>query len=104
MKGHSFYLFDLDHNLINTESPTFLYHKKTGKEIELETGHYAKVRADVGVRGEFKDYQEDESEGKSFRYFQCGEYFLKELHRLVDERDSWRGPSWDIFCRAIEKG
>lgn len=104
MKGHSFYLFDLDHNLINTQSPTFLYHKETGEEIRLETVRYSKIRKDVGLRGEFKDYREDDSEGKSFRYFQGGKFFLEELDRLVHEDQPWRGPSWDIFCRALKNG
>lgn len=104
MKGHSFYLFDLDHNLINTQSPTFLYHKETGEEVRLETAHYSKIRKEVGLRGEYKDYREDPSEGKSFRYYQDGPFFLEELEKLVQNNEPWRGPSWDIFCRAIRNG
>ena len=84
MKGHSFYLFDLDHNLINTQSPTFLYHKETGEEVRLETAHYSKIRKEVGLRGEYKDYREDPSEGKSFRYYQDGPFFLEELEKNKD--------------------
>jgi hypothetical protein len=113
--GRSFYFFDFDDNIIFLTTPIYLFHKKTGEELPVQSGEYAKIRPLLGRDGPFKDYEliDDDRVGsfRNFRDLQLGfldrlmrrsQPFVAEIERLLSRPDlEWKGPSWDCFFHAV---
>ncbi len=113
--GRSFYFFDFDDNILFLTTPIYLFHKKTGEELAVQSGEYARVRPLLGRDGDFKDYElVDDDRVGSFRNFRDQNFsllerllrrnqsFIAEMDELLDRTDlEWKGPSWDCFYHAV---
>lgn len=113
--GRSFYFFDFDDNVAFLSTPAFVFHKDTGKELELNSGVFAQHSADIGKSGPFKDFSIDYDEQKgTFRCFRDRD--ISRLERVLGKRQSfvqdlvealgypdlhWKGPSWSCFYHAV---
>lgn len=107
LPAKSFYIFDLDDNIIHTGSATFIYHKVTGEERALSSAEFVRQRTFVGTEGPYKDYFVDPTAGRSFRRFGDdleGKVFpfLEDLEEAV-KKPNWQGPSWNRFVKAISR-
>src|SRR5690606_6868528 len=105
-------------NLIFLTTPIYLFHKKTGKELAVQSGEYAKIRPLIGREGAFENYEliDDDRVGSfrnfrdlelSFldRLFKKSQPFVREIERLLGRSDlEWKGPSWDCFYHAVFNG
>jgi hypothetical protein len=106
-KAKSFYIFDFDDNIMHTGSETYVYHKDSGEEVALSSLEYIKERLFVGRSGAFKDYVIDPTPHRSFRNFNDdpdrGHFpFIDDVKRALST-NSWRGPSWDRFEKAVSR-
>lgn len=116
--GRSFYFFDFDDNLIFLTTPIYLFHKKTGEELPVQSGEYAKIRPLLGLEGPFEDFEliDDDRVGsfRNFRDLDLGlmdkllrksQPFVSEIESLLSRPDlEWKGPSWDCFFHAVFNG
>jgi hypothetical protein len=106
--GRSFYFFDLDENVFFLSTPTYIFHKDSGRELPLTAGEFAKNFSDIGRRGEFKDYVIiDNDVTGSFRRFrdyndrQRLQPFIEDMQSAITKADfNWKGPSWSCFYHA----
>ena len=113
--GRSFYFFDLDDNVLFLSTPTFLFHKETGKEVEISSAEYAKIQKQIGQTGPYRDYRVDFcNRTGSFRRFRDQDHslikkmlgkrqgFIEDLARALGYPDfHWKGPSWSCFYHAV---
>ena len=114
--GRSFYFFDFDDNLAFLPTPMFLFHKQTGKQVQLSTGEYARYSNQIGREGHFKDYQINlDPQRGSFRRFRDQnlrwwdkkllrreQSFVEDVERaILRPEELWRGPSWHCFYHAV---
>ena len=114
--GRSFYFFDFDDNVAFLSTPIFIFHKKTAKELALNSGEFARSHRTIGKIGEYRDYVVDfeDSVNGSFRNFRDREFsreerksgkrqmFVEDLERALCEPDfEWKGPSWNCFYHAV---
>lgn len=106
-QAKSFYIFDFDDNIIHTDSQTYLFHKETGEEIGLSSGDWISARHEVGKTGPYENYEVIDKPMGSYReYCDSPEHnhfpFLDDLKRVV-QKDSWKGPSWQRFVKAVDR-
>lgn len=114
--GRSFYFFDFDDNVVHLSTPTFLFHKETGKPIEISTSEWAQHSANVGVQGPYKDYVVDlDATSGTYQRFRDQpikfwqkllglrqQSFLEDLEKeLASCNTTWKGPSWNYFYHAV---
>jgi hypothetical protein len=113
--GRSFYFFDFDDNIAFLSTPSFIFHKETGRELQLSSGVFAQYSADIGVRGIYKDYRIDyDEETGTFRCFRDKQIhwvekalgkkqtFVQDLIAALGYPDfHWKGPSWSCFYHAV---
>ena len=112
----SFYIFDIDHNILNLPTKIRLFKKNTkSKFIEISQDEHNKSGKFIGREGKYKDYEERYVDGEqhSFRYFndltraerEAGkkEHFISDIEKAVRKRD-FRGPSWDVLEYAVKHG
>lgn len=112
--GRSFYFFDFDDNVAFLTTSIFIFHKKTGIELALSSGEYAREHSFIGKSGIYADYEfrYDEKAG-SFRSFRDHDeselkalnkkeqIFISDLaHALGFSEFQWQGPSWNCFYHA----
>ncbi len=113
--GRSFYFFDFDDNIAILSTATYIFHKYTGKELELSTREFGEHSGSVGRSGPYKDYEIrfDDATG-SFRNFRDRDMSLVErllgkkqpfiedlIHALGHADYHWKGPSWNCFYHAV---
>lgn len=113
--GRSFYFFDFDDNVAFLATPMFLFHRKTGRELEISSREFAIHSATIGVSGQYADYvlDHDSSTGsfRCFRDIDLGfinrlmgrrQMFIKDLAASLGRSDiDWKGPSWNCFYHAV---
>ena len=113
--GRSFYFFDFDDNIAMLGTPTYVFHKETGKELELTSGQFVEQSPFIGKVGVLKDYEiRFDDEKGSFRNFRDKNFSL--LHKLLGRQQTfvedllvalglpdlhWKGPSWPCFFHAV---
>ncbi len=113
--GRSFYFFDFDDNVAFLATPTFIFHKQTGKRLQLSSGEFAKHSKFIGRSGSYKEYRIDlcETNG-TFRCFRDQDIpllerlvfgrrqmFIEDLAAALGLPDyQWKGPSWSCFHHA----
>lgn len=116
--GRSFYFFDFDENIAFLSTPTFIFHKETGKEVQLSSREFITHAAHFGKSGPYKDFVIDlHSETGSFRCFRDRD--INWLEKIMGKRQKflhdiaaalgqpevhWKGPSWDYFYHAVFNG
>lgn len=113
--GRSFYFFDFDDNIAVLSTTTIIFHKETGREIQLSTREFGEQSQHIGKRGQYRDYEIrfDDLTG-SFRNFRDRDitwvervlgrkqFFLQDLNQALGLPDySWQGPSWNCFYHAV---
>lgn len=113
--GRSFYFFDFDDNIAFLSTPSFIFHKDTGSELQLSSGLFAQYSADIGRRGVYKDYKIDYCEDRgTFRRFRDKDMtalqkvmgrrqpFVRDLTAALGHPEfHWKGPSWSCFYHAV---
>lgn len=117
--GRSFYFFDFDDNVAFLTTPIYIFEKKSGKELKLSSGEYARIHMQIGKPGPFENYYVDfEDTRGSFRCFRdlnfnwyqkiLGRRFGYEQKFVVDLQEAlakpdflWKGPSWQCFYHAV---
>jgi hypothetical protein len=113
--GRSFYFFDFDDNIAFLATPSFIFHKSTGRELVLTSGEFAQNHRDIGFRGQFADFEVRlDSQTGTFRYFRDQDInllekvlgkkqaFVQDLGAALGLPDfRWKGPSWDCFYHAV---
>ena len=98
--------FDWDDNIAFMPTKVYIFHSKTGEEKTLTTGEFATERSKIGKSGPLKDYElnYDNTNG-SFREFRDGKninYFVRDVNHLLSlKSDSWKGPSFPAFQKAL---
>lgn len=112
--GRSFYFFDFDENIAFLTTPSFLYHRETGQEVEVSSQEFMLHRNDIGQRGQWKDYEMRLDPDGSFRFFRDQDHeavirasgrqrFVEDLaHALGHHEFRWQGPSWRSFHHAVQ--
>lgn len=118
MGGRSFYFFDFDDNIAFLTTPTFLFHRETGLEIQISSRELAKQSRFIGKEGPYADYvfNHDPLTG-SFRRFRDQDLnwlerllgrkqvFVRDLAAALGMPDLlWKGPSWNCFYHAVYNG
>ena len=109
----SFYFFDFDENILSLGTPSFLYHKGTGEEVEVTSQELLEHREDIGHRGPWREFEIRFDLMGSFRFFhdqlhplqedRSPQRFLNDLSEaLVCPQLRWQGPSWKTFLRAVQ--
>ena len=104
--GRSFYFFDLDDNVLYLPTPMYVFHRKTGEELKMSTGHFAQIQKDLGKSGYYKDFEIDlNAETGSYRQFRDFGYdvepFEQDILEAISDVDyHWKGPSWQCFYHA----
>ncbi len=82
--------------------------KKDGHEVGVSTEEWALVREQVGKPGPWEtfEFHEDLSSG-SLRFFvdqpNQNHFQADVLKALAEKKESWKGPSWDSFKRALSR-
>ena len=113
--GRSFYFFDFDDNIACLSTPIILFHKQTGRPVELSSQQFAEVSESIGKYGPVQDFQLDfDDHSGSFQYFRDKSFkvidrllgkqqtFLKDLESALVKKDFiWQGPSWSCFHHAV---
>ena len=108
--GRSFYFFDFDDNVMCLETEIFIFHTKTGEELNLSTREFGKISHLIGAPGDYEEYFVDNNdETGSFRRFRDlpkrtsdEQMFLEDLHTALQNPEHlWKGPSWEIFSHAV---
>ncbi len=112
--GKSFYFFDFDDNVAYLSTPIIVFNAKTGEELALSSGEFARVNRDIGKRGKFANYFMDfNDEFGSFRNFRDKDFsiaqritgqkqsFVRDIQTALQNADeTWKAPSWDCFYHA----
>ncbi len=112
--GRSFYFFDFDDNIAFLSTSLILFHKDSGKELEISSGIFAEHSHFIGKMGIYKDYEIklDDVLGtfRNFRDLNLSEIekiagkkqlFVEDIaHALGFPEFQWKGPSWDCFYHA----
>lgn len=108
--GRSFYFFDFDDNVMSLATQTYLFHRESGRELELSTREFAQVSHLVGRPGPYEGYEVilDDATG-SFRRFRDHpdlapheQPFVQDVRTALAHPDvAWRGPSWPLFEHAV---
>ncbi len=116
--GRSFYFFDFDDNVAFLTTPMFLFHRESGREIEISSREFAIHSSQIGKEGLFADYTMDyNSATGSFRCFRDKDLslverlmgrkqiFVKDLATVLGLPEvQWKGPSWSCFYHAVYNG
>lgn len=112
--GRSFYFFDFDDNVAFLSTPTILFEKETGRELQVSSGEYAQIHPLIGKTGPYENYYiiNDDQRG-SFRNFRDRDIsflekllgkkqmFVQDLAGALGAPDvQWKGPSWSCFYHA----
>lgn len=113
--GRSFYFFDFDDNVAFLSTPLVLFHKESGKELQINSGEFAQEHSRIGKTGPLAEYEIrwDDQTG-TFRCFR--DHDNEELERLGHKTQifladvahalgypdfQWKGPSWSTFYHAV---
>jgi hypothetical protein len=104
--GRSFYFFDFDDNIAVLTTPTYIFHKRTGAELKLNTREFAEASSHIGRSGPYGDYEirYDDRTGsfRSFRDLDLSTPFLDDIEHMLKRADEhWKGPSWNCFYHAV---
>lgn len=112
--GRSFYFFDFDDNIAFLETPIYLFHKRTGKPMELSSGQYALFKKQIGESGDLVDYELKFHSRGSYQRFRdkkvplvnriTGQQqsFVEDVKQALSKDDfQWQGPSWSCFYHAV---
>jgi len=111
--GRSFYFFDFDENIAFLATPSFLYHRETGQEVEVSNQEFMLHREDIGKRGPWRDYEVRLDPDGSFRFFRDQDHhevvkasgrqrFVEDLAQALGHPHfNWQGPSWRSFHHAV---
>jgi len=116
--GRSFYFFDFDDNVAFLTTPMFLFHRRTGEEIEISSREFADQSPFIGRSGIYADYGLDyDPRQGSFRCFRDRKIswlekrlgrrqaFVEDLAKALTKAEAqWKGPSWDYFYHAVFNG
>lgn len=113
--GRSFYFFDFDDNIAFLTTPTYLFHRKDRRELQISSRELAQFSHAIGKSGIYADYVFDlDAQHGSFRCFRDKE--ISWLERLLGRRQMfiedlaaalglpdvhWKGPSWNCFYHAV---
>jgi len=109
----SFYFFDFDDNVAHLQTKIVIFHKITGKEIEVSTTDFPIVLKEIGVTGSEWEHFEvrDILENGSFRNFRemskdnlngkPQPLIHDMLEAMQNPHKEWRGPSWNFFAHAV---
>ncbi len=113
--GRSFYFFDFDENIAFLSTPTFLFHRETGAEIQLSGREFTKHSQFIGKCGPYADYEiRHDPETGTFRCYRDRDIgwlerlmgrkqvFIQDLAAALGMPDvQWKGPSWNCFYHAV---
>jgi hypothetical protein len=116
--GRSFYFFDFDENIAFLMTPTYVFHRDTGKEVELSSREFVTHSNNFGKSGPYKDYLIDlHGPNGTFRCFRDRD--INWLEKILGKKQKfvhdvaaalgqsevhWKGPSWDYFYHAVFNG
>ena len=108
--GKSFYFFDFDDNVATLATTIIIFHKKTGKELQLSSAAFALHHREIGVSGVYQDFYIDFNDiNGSFRNFRDQKYslankkqrFIQDVEEALSKKDfNWKAPSWNCFFHA----
>jgi catechol 2,3-dioxygenase-like lactoylglutathione lyase family enzyme len=102
----SFYLFDIDDNLLLLPTRLYLWNAETQKELAVSSGDFANVQNDLGRTGQWASWA---VRAQTFRDFRDTpnvpadqQTFVRDVQAALTG-EKWRGPSWPLFVHAVEK-
>ncbi len=86
-----------------------MYHRVTGKPIQVSTGEIAKIESSKLYESKYHDYEIRETpDGGSFMRFRDHglkvEAFEEDIKKAISRPENeWKGPSWNAFAYAVGK-
>jgi hypothetical protein len=97
-------IFDWDDTLMKMNAPTYIYHKTTGAERAITSEQLAHHQTNLGISGEFKDYQIIPE--KSYREFRAAIYGKQSFKQQVIEalgkgEDFWKAAAFQDFASLL---
>lgn len=104
----SFYLFDVDDNIMFLPTKVLIRHRATGKVKQVSTQRFATIRALLGKADEWRDYEQFEDTYSRFRDMPESEsranqkpHFVRDVEAAIKKSPRrWQGPSWELFVHA----
>lgn len=113
--GRSFYFFDFDDNVAFLSTPAFVFHRETGRPLQMSSREFAEHSAHIGRRGPYQDYtiRYDDQHGTfrcfrdvNIRWFEKvlgrRQPFIEDMARALGYPEfHWQGPSWSCFKHAV---
>ena len=108
--AQSFYIFDIDENMLSLPTKIILFPKNDKADpIEISQEDHDREKDNIGKNGQFKNYELISPD--SYRYFNDiteeeeqngqGEHFVIDIEKAVSD-GSYKGPSWKVFSYAVE--
>lgn len=101
--------FDWDDNIFIMPTKILLWDRENQKEVGVSTAQWALIRQEVGKPGPWEHFElRPDLKTGSLRYFADengeGNVFLKDvLKAMQGSRQSWQGPSWSAFLKALSR-
>jgi hypothetical protein len=103
-QAQSFYLFDIDDNLLFLPTSIYLWNAERQSERDVSTGEFATVQPLLGRVGEWQEWAIGERTFRNFRDIPEAppehQPFIKDLRAALHGKVSWQGPSWPLLVHA----
>jgi hypothetical protein len=98
--------FDFDDTIMRLDTKIILFSKsKPGEKREVSTTEFAEIRGQLGVSGEWADY-EVRTTPNSFEYFRTTpeKHFVKDMNKALESGDEskWKTKQTDLFMQQLE--
>ena len=91
----SFYLFDIDDNLLFLPTRVYLWNAETRKEMPLSSAEYAKVQNDLGRTGQWASWAVGPETFRDFRDTPGAtadqQPFVRDVRDAIARSTPWRG-------------
>lgn len=104
-KPQSFYLFDIDDNILHLPTQIVVFARGSSQTLSLSTAEFAQQYPRLS-----QQYRIDESSFRGFRDRpECApeqQPMVVDVRRALDAaggRFDWKGPSWDAFAHAVSR-
>jgi predicted enzyme related to lactoylglutathione lyase len=103
-RARSFYLFDIDDNLLFLPTVLYLWNAEAQQERTVASGEFAAIQNMLGRPGAWQSWAVREETFRDFRD-RPGlpaeeQSFVRDLQAAVAGGTAWRGPSWALLVHA----
>ena len=105
-KSRSFYLFDIDDNLLFLPTRLYLWNAERKEEKSIDSGEFARIQNELGRAGQWQAWSTRPDTYRDFRD-RPGipaeqQPFIADLVKAIDGAANWRGPSWPLLLHVAK--